>query len=164
MNNRNASLLLGLALILLAAAGGLYAYQNNKSESQNPGGNGDSSATTTPDTATTTPTVHPTDTSSPFTIKVGQQVKAENFGLILNKITEDSRCPANVQCIWAGRVAAEFNAVSGTEHQLITLTTDSAVAFGGYDFKIESVKPAKNSSGVISPADYVLTVSYISNN
>ncbi len=153
--------MLGFILFLVAASAGVYGYQN-RAALFGPA----APAEIIVDTATTTPAVPPDDRpkpSSPFRIRVGETARAGGFSLTLTKITEDSRCPANVNCIWAGRVAAEFAAVSGTQRQTIVLTTDSAVAFGGYDFKIEEVSPAKSANSAIRPADYMLTVSFISN-
>ena len=76
--------------------------------------------------AKTTPTVKPTEPSSPastknsgstdpiinamtgvtFTLKFGQiaKVASENIELKLVKLVEDSRCPANVLCVWSGQL------------------------------------------------------------
>ncbi len=146
MKNTN-SLVAGILVILVILAGGLwYAHRapvlapsspNIPSENINP--------------------------TSPVSFKVGQKISFGTFSLTLTKVAEDSRCPANVNCIWAGRVSAEFDAASGNTHQALVLATDTGVAYGGYDFKIDEVGPQKTSAA-ISPSDYVLTVSYISNN
>ncbi len=118
------------------------------------------------ETATTTPSgtvAEPPASGNSFSLKVGQKAQIGTIALTLHAVTEDSRCPANVNCIWTGRVSAEFDAVSGKTAERITLKTDSATAFAGYDFKIEAVKPQKTKTQNI-PSDYTLTVSYISNN
>ncbi len=106
----------------------------------------------------------PADNASPSTItlKIGEQGTVSGITLKLLKITEDSRCPADVTCIWAGRVVADFDAVSGSQHSVLSLSTDKTASFAGFDLSIADVVPPAHS-GTPSPADYALTVSLISN-
>ncbi len=56
------------------------------------------------------PETLPVQLDTPFTIKVNQTAELETDGMkiTLLEITEDSRCPASVECIVAGRLVAEF--------------------------------------------------------
>jgi len=165
MNGKTTTALLIVVLLLIVGSGALYAYQNMNGSKPVPApttsvtdNNGSGTGTTT------TPITPPANTNQEFAIKVGQKIQVANFTLTLNKIAEDSRCPVGETCIWAGRVVADFDAVSGTDHQTISLSTASSTAFGGYDFKIETVSPDKTSGTTTASGDYSLVVSYISNN
>ena len=41
-----------------------------------------------------------------FSLSMGQRalIEGENLGIRFEEVTEDSRCPRGVTCIWAGRV------------------------------------------------------------
>src|SRR4030042_6598201 len=41
-----------------------------------------------------------------FSLSIGQRalIAGENLGIRFEEVTEDSRCPRGVTCIWAGRV------------------------------------------------------------
>ncbi len=39
----------------------------------------------------------------PAEISIGQTTTIENTKIVFNAVIEDSRCPTNVNCIWAGR-------------------------------------------------------------
>lgn len=38
-----------------------------------------------------------------FKVPLGETVKKENVSITLAEIVEDSRCPSDVTCVWAGR-------------------------------------------------------------
>lgn len=42
------------------------------------------------------------------TLRVGEQGVTEGVTILFVKVNEDSRCPSNVQCVWAGNAAVEL--------------------------------------------------------
>jgi hypothetical protein len=46
-------------------------------------------------------------------LSIGQTATFDNLTLKLLRVTEDSRCPQDVQCIWAGTFKVEVESVSG---------------------------------------------------
>lgn len=63
--------------------------------------------------------------SQSITFRVGQTVKLEDgVKVTLLGITEDSRCPKNTTCFWAGRVVAEFQ-VQGRDDTVVESLTDN---------------------------------------
>lgn len=82
-------------------------------------------------------------------------------------VTEDSRCPSDVQCIWAGQVSilVEYSRASTGEHLgNLTLTlmggasSDVLVGAEGYLVKLVRVDPYPVSTTQILPSDYVATL------
>jgi hypothetical protein len=90
------------------------------------------------------------------------EVDGTDWHLTLMSITEDSRCPVDVVCVWAGQVTAAFVAEntgrqSDLEITLGPLTTAEAVLVG-YRVILLDVNPQPLSTSEISPQDYVVTV------
>ena len=71
-------------------------------------------------------------------------------------VLEDSRCPAGVQCVWAGRVriSARIDLGSGSETHELTQGMPVPVADG--TLELVQVQPAKpgSSAGPLASADY----------
>jgi hypothetical protein len=85
-----------------------------------------------------------------------------------NAVTEDSRCPAQVQCIWAGRASVELELSAPNEAaETITLSTCCGPAqthfeYAGQAIDLQGVAPGRRQpSDAIADADYraQLTVS-----
>lgn len=97
-------------------------------------------------------------TSGDLTLHVGQQGEVGDFSLTLNKIVSDSRCPIDVQCIWAGEVKVEVDLAdkSGSETTSIS-SMGSPHLFGSHQVSIVAVTPATQSQKTISSADYKIT-------
>ena len=99
-----------------------------------------------------------------FDIKPGQVValKGGDARVKLVRITEDSRCPQGVQCIWAGNVRAVLLLSAarsrGEEVTLNTARQPREIEGRGYVFRITKVLPPKISGKKIGPGDYVLTL------
>lgn len=69
-------------------------------------------------------------------------------------LIEDSRCPAEVTCVWAGRVVIRAEISGGnwrTDHEL-TLGQPIPIADG--ELTLASAKPAKRKPVPIEPRDY----------
>jgi hypothetical protein len=113
----------------------------------------------------------PPATSEPkeITLAVGDTAEAGGLDVTLVGITEDSRCPANVQCIQAGTVRADLSLsaveVSSGKTPIaypITATTtvsllEPAYLLNEYSVTLKKVTPERQSSSEIAPADYRLT-------
>jgi hypothetical protein len=66
-------------------------------------------------------------------------------------VIEDSRCPASVQCVWAGRVriSADIGGVGTRE-----LTLGEPVAVSGGTLTLVDVRPGKRTPDPIAPRQY----------
>ena len=100
----------------------------------------------------------------PFNLGVNQtaSIEPEGIGVTFVSVTEDSRCPSDVECIWAGRVsiAVEISSSSDDSHLELTLGggQSSAKTFGNYSIMLVNVQPYPVSTEEISPSDYVATL------
>ncbi|MDD4989295.1 MAG: hypothetical protein PHV42_02615 [Candidatus Pacebacteria bacterium] len=108
-----------------------------------------------PNISTPTPTVGVT---SDVTLAIGQTGDAGGVMITLNSITQDSRCPSDVECIQAGMVQANIRLVSGIYAETkILSSTEAPYAFRNYLVSISSVLPAKESKVQILPSQYRIT-------
>jgi hypothetical protein len=102
------------------------------------------------------------DTSTPITgdvtLGVGKTGKVGNLSITLNEITQDSRCPVNVQCIWAGEVKVSVIFSYGSQIEAKNISSnDPSYLFAGYLISIASVSPVKKSGEEISAREYRIT-------
>ncbi len=111
------------------------------------------------------PTEHQTTQPSPvqsdeITARIGKKsVSATGFEITPKELQEDSRCPANVNCIWAGRVVVKADvAFRGSVPQEYIFESDTKVRISSGDITLFGVTPVK-TSGVIKSTDYMFTFS-----
>ena len=74
-------------------------------------------------------------------------------------VTEDSRCPSNVVCVWAGngQVALTLSTPSDARDVLLNTTSEPRrIEFAGIRIALASLAPYP-SGEPIDPADYVAT-------
>ena len=103
-------------------------------------------------------------TSRPVTIRVNQQKT-----IIKNKLTigfvslmEDSRCPVDVNCVWAGnariqiKVGRSKNAMKTFE--LNTGLKPKIISFAGYEIKLISLDPKPRTNARIDRNAYTATL------
>jgi hypothetical protein len=74
-------------------------------------------------------------------------------------VTEDSRCPRDVECFWAGEVKVQLEIMQSSQlaSQVEILEGGSTVA-GGYRVTLVRVEPQPTSTAKIAPQDYRATV------
>lgn len=99
-----------------------------------------------------------------FDLGVGQDARVQGtpVTIIFLGVSEDSRCPADVQCVWAGNAAARLvlssSAGPSTDAALNTTLEPRTVIFSGYRVRVVGVKPARRSGVSIPAGDYVVTL------
>ena len=109
----------------------------------------------------------PARLDTPFQLKVNQMgfISSENIKITVLDVTEDSRCPSDVVCIWAGEVKVIVNIlkdyqdlgdmilVKGAgENKLTTRVFDS------YSIELIAVDPYPKSTVKIELSDYIITL------
>lgn len=101
-----------------------------------------------------------------FSIKAGQQVKFDDaeFALKFTRVVQDSRCPTDVNCVWAGNAEVALNVNYDKCAAIITLNTHRTPEtsdedkVGGFRVKLIKLDPYPHSQKKISPEDYTATL------
>ena len=96
-----------------------------------------------PSKPTPTPTVHRVE------IGVGgsHKLSVQNFTISFDQVLEDSRCPANVVCIWAGKAVIELTVTEGDNTAVVRLSLMPGSTIESPWAKVSTSKP---DSGDIS--------------
>lgn len=81
-----------------------------------------------------------------FQLRVGQQVNLDNQALRISfdAVPEDSRCPAQVTCVWEGNARVRLRVTAAGERTLVDLNTTltpRAVTVRGYQISLERLEP-----------------------
>ena len=115
-------------------------------------------AVTLPHTAAPDP-----ELGQPFDVKAAAAVTVQGLRITFEGVSEDSRCPRGVQCVWAGDAAATFTLVkppAAAEQR--TLHTSGRFAqqadYDSFVVRLEDVKPYPKEGVEIAPQDYLATL------
>src|SRR5262245_18782261 len=99
----------------------------------------------------------------PFELKAAEFGVIDGFRITFDGVSEDSRCPTGVQCVWAGDAAATFTlekAPAAAQQQ--TLHTSGRFQrqtdYDSFIVRLEDIKPYPKEGGSIAPADYRATL------
>jgi hypothetical protein len=98
-----------------------------------------------------------------FTLAVGQSaVVDDDVRLTLKGVSEDSRCPVDVTCVWEGDAKVSVEVITPTpraEHELHTSAREGREAkHGAYRLTLVKLEPAPRSTAPPSTADYRATL------
>jgi hypothetical protein len=97
----------------------------------------------------------------PFTLAIDQTaVINDALQLRFEAVPEDSRCPSDVDCVWAGRALVQLHALIGAQRggpvfELNTSDPDAQVyTYGGYRIQLLTLDPYPSTRHPIDPDDY----------
>ncbi|MGQ9477281.1 MAG: hypothetical protein ACUVRH_02170 [Candidatus Bipolaricaulia bacterium] len=98
----------------------------------------------------------------PFTLGIGQTAQVEGLQVTFTKVLEDSRCPVDVVCVWAGNAKVELE-LALSDHGRSTIELNSTlepreISFAGYLVRYIDLKPHRKSTQPIDPQAYRLTL------
>lgn len=99
----------------------------------------------------------------PFRLAYGRSARigGRDVRIRFVELLEDSRCPADVQCIQAGRARVRLQVRSRFEPVSIELGTDpdsSLRSAGGVTWELQSVEPYPVGGAERTPAEYTITL------
>ena len=69
-------------------------------------------------------------------------------------VIEDSRCPINVRCVWAGRAIVRTDVAGPGWRETLDVTLGTPVATHGTTLSLTSVEPARLVGAQAPPLDY----------
>lgn len=92
----------------------------------------------------------------PVGVSLGEEFKVGNTTITPLTIVEDSRCPADVQCIWAGTFLAEVTITTEgtTENRQLSIGDQISTSHG--PLVLEAVEPQAVSGQEVRPSEYRL--------
>ncbi|HZS43067.1 MAG TPA: hypothetical protein VFA52_02490 [Candidatus Paceibacterota bacterium] len=160
-------LLIWLIIIIVLLATLLYLMNRGATTFSGLGGEAtstDYSATSSPNPFVPTSTSSASSTTSigavspdTFTVGLNQSVTRSGITATVVEVVEDSRCPVDVNCIWAGTVKVNIKL---QQRQLFTTQTaelNKPINMYGWTGELINVAPIKKASAPISPNDYRFT-------
>jgi len=101
-----------------------------------------------------------------FTLKVGEStnVKGTRLRIRFVAVENDSRCPSDVTCVWAGNAAVRLQLGMGSRSKTVTLNSSnspsftSEIEYQGYKVKLVGLSPYPRSNQKIEKRDYRATL------
>lgn len=99
-------------------------------------------------------TTHPPGERHLPTVAIGETVMVDGPRLTVMELLEDSRCPADVQCIHAGRARVRVAVHLGAGDRMLDLTLGEPVQVADGALELVAVQPARTTAEAIAPAAY----------
>jgi hypothetical protein len=87
-------------------------------------------------------------------VRIGQSIMVGAVRITPEVVLEDSRCPYNARCIWAGQVRLRVGIVTGGQRGTQELILGTPVIVGGKRLMLSAVRPERKTAGAPAPADY----------
>lgn len=113
----------------------------------------------------TTPVASTGPTMTAAVISLGQSALTQGLTIAPVEVVSDSRCPSDVQCIWAGEIEVKTTLstfVANGEHNM-KIGAEPQV-FGDYTVRLIDASPVHISTKPIAPSEYRLTYEVVKNN
>jgi hypothetical protein len=97
---------------------------------------------------------------APIQLAPGQSAEfaAEKLEVKFVDIAEDSRCPSDVTCLWAGEVIVRLTIRIDGRTQELSIKETQSRAVDSYAVSVLEVLPARATSQPIAPVDYRVTL------
>jgi hypothetical protein len=104
----------------------------------------------------------PAPSARSLSIPVGESrvVPGTTTTIAFLRVAEDSRCPLDVDCVWAGNGRVELRLSGGAADREVSLNTTEGsrdVEFAGLRIALEVLDPYPRTTTPTDPDDYVAT-------
>ena len=86
--------------------------------------------------------------------RLGQTVNVGGPRVTSLEVLEDSRCPMEARCIWAGRVRLSVRISTGAGSEVRELASDKPLQVADGQLELANVMPPRSVRGPIKPGDY----------
>ena len=87
-------------------------------------------------------------------VELDQPVTVGTLVATPKKVVEDSRCPMNARCVWAGRVILSTKIDGAGWRETVDLTLGESHTTHGTSITLVSVAPARMAGTETGPLDY----------
>ena len=106
--------------------------------------------------------VVPAQACQTLEIRFGQQKTTKTGGVTVKflELIEDSRCPVDVNCVWAGvaRIKAAITRGGKTSEAELNTMDKKSADFQGYTVTLTDLQPRQSRTSKYSPSAYTATV------
>ena len=118
-----------------------------------------SSGTTSPGSATaqTNQPAVQREIGRAFDIKIGETIAVGDLKLTFQRVANDSRCPIDAICVWAGDAEIALRIEQGSQAAVAALHTHlepKQTVWNGYTIQFVSLAPSQSSASPIDPSRY----------
>ncbi|HEX6924706.1 MAG TPA: hypothetical protein VF167_04725 [Longimicrobiaceae bacterium] len=98
-----------------------------------------------------------------FSLQIGQtaRVTESDLRIRFEQVAEDSRCPTDVQCVWAGNARVALVVALGADRRELEVNTGvdpRAVEVDGYSLRLEDLRPHPSTRRGIPRGGYTATL------
>lgn len=90
-------------------------------------------------------------------VRLNQEASGGGISLTPLEVLEDSRCPVDVECIWAGQVRLKTKIISGLGESEMTFITGNPITTGAEEIALTLIEPVPYSKKFINPEEYLFT-------
>lgn len=90
-------------------------------------------------------------------VGLGQTAYVDGPSVTPLEVLEDSRCPKEVRCVWAGQVRLRVRVTGGAWSRELEVSTQKPVQVADGALQLVEVTPGRTQSNSGTPADYRFT-------
>lgn len=97
-------------------------------------------------------------------LPIGRSADNGDLSVSFDAVTEDSRCPRGVQCVWEGNAAVRLTLESGDETEVFVLSTarePRQASFAGYAIDFRDLAPYPASEEPLDREAYVARIAVV---
>ena len=85
---------------------------------------------------------------------MGQKMTAIHVTITPHEIVDDSRCPADVQCIWAGTAHLRATVTTSSATEKVVFELGHALTLDNYTITLTEITPAPHAGETIPSSSY----------
>jgi hypothetical protein len=97
-------------------------------------------------------------------LPVGRSADNGEISVTFDGVSEDSRCPTDVECVWAGNGAIRLTLTGGDETEVVILNSTlnpREASFGPYSIGFRDLTPYPVSGEPLDPGEYAAHVAIV---
>jgi hypothetical protein len=105
-------------------------------------------------------TVPPVTEDGSTEVRLGQRANLGGPRVTALRVLEDSRCPMEARCVWAGRVRLEVRIELGSGTTVREVASDQPLQIADGQLELVGTMPPKSTQRTIAPQDYRFSLKF----
>ena len=93
-------------------------------------------------------------------VRLGQTASVGPLRVTPLRVLEDSRCPMEARCVWAGQVRLQVRVVHAGHRAVHEVVSNKPLALAGGNLELAGVMPPTSALRKIAPRDYRFTLRF----